>query len=234
MKVAIMQPYFFPYIGYFQLINAVDEFVVYDNIKYTKKGWINRNRILHNGKDEYVTLSLKNDSDYLNVVNRELSSEWDKDRVKILNKIKSSYHKAPHFNEVYPLVENCLAYDDPNLFRFILNSLTETMKYFSIDTHIVISSTIDIDHSLKSDDKVIAICKALKADTYLNPIGGMELYHNEKFTAAGVKLQFIKTSSFEYQQFGNSFIPFLSIIDLMMFNEKNQLHSLLNNEYQIL
>ena len=90
-KIAIMQPYFFPYIGYFQLINSVDEFIIYDNIQYTKKGWINRNRILVNEKDQLITLSIKKDSDYLDIVKRELSETWDKDKNKMINIIKSSY-----------------------------------------------------------------------------------------------------------------------------------------------
>ena len=107
-KIAIMQPYFFPYIGYFQLINSVDEFIIYDNIQYTKKGWINRNRILVNGKDQLITLSLKKDSDYLDVVNRELSESWDKDKNKILNIIKFSYNKAPYFQKTFELISQCL------------------------------------------------------------------------------------------------------------------------------
>ena len=87
MKVGIMQPYFFPYIGYFQLMNAVDEFVVYDNIEFTKKGWINRNRILVNGKDAFITISLKKDSDYLDVRDRYLADSWSSDRVKMLNRM---------------------------------------------------------------------------------------------------------------------------------------------------
>ncbi len=83
MKLAIMQPYFFPYIGYFQLINTVDEFVVYDNIEFTKKGWINRNRILVNGKDEYITLPIKKDSDFLHVKDRFLAETWSKDSAKM-------------------------------------------------------------------------------------------------------------------------------------------------------
>ena len=104
MKLAIMQPYFMPYIGYFQLINSVDKFIIYDNIQYTKKGWINRNRILVNGKDQLITLPIKKDSDYLDVIERELSESWDKDKNKMLNVIKSSYSKSPYFQEVFSLI----------------------------------------------------------------------------------------------------------------------------------
>ena len=120
MKVAIMQSYIFPYIGYFQLINAVDIFVIYDNIQYTKRGWINRNRILCDGKDEYFTLTIKKDSDYLNVLARSLSPEWNKDKEKLVNKIRNSYKKASYYKETIELVENVFSYSDTNLFRFML------------------------------------------------------------------------------------------------------------------
>ena len=119
MKLAIMQPYFMPYIGYFQLINSVDQFIIYDNIQYTKKGWINRNRILANGKDQLITLPIKKDSDYLDVVKRELSESWGKDKNKMINMIKSSYGKAPHFEETFELISKCLNNPEENLFKFI-------------------------------------------------------------------------------------------------------------------
>ena len=132
MTIAIMQPYFFPYIGYFQLINAVDEFIVHDNIQYTKKGWINRNRILSNGKDEYITLPLKNDSDYLNIIDRKLADSWPSDRNKILNKIRESYKKAPFYSDAIPLVEECFLYNDNNLFNFIYHSIRQVCNYLNI------------------------------------------------------------------------------------------------------
>ena len=119
MKAGIMQPYLFPYIGYFQLMNAVDEFVLYDNIEYTKKGWINRNRILVNGKDTYIGLPLKKDSDFLTIVERNLAENWPAERKKILNKISSSYKKAPQFGKVYPVIESAFMFEDFNLFNFI-------------------------------------------------------------------------------------------------------------------
>ena len=107
-KVAIMQPYFLPYMGYFHLLNSVDEFVIYDNIQYTKKGWINRNRILVNGKDKLISLPLKKDSDYLNVIDRKLSDNWNVEKVKLLNLIKSSYKKSPQYSIIFPIIEKCI------------------------------------------------------------------------------------------------------------------------------
>ena len=222
-----MQPYFFPYIGYFQLINAVDEFIIYDNIQFTKKGWINRNRILVNHKEDYFTLTLKKDSDFLNVNQRFLSDTWPIERKKILNRIVESYRKAPQFAKVYPMLENCLNTDKSNLFDFILNSLKETLTFLSVPTKITISSSIEIDHELKSEEKVLAICKVQKSSTYINPIGGIELYSKEKFEKNGIKLQFQKSNSIKYSQYKNEFVPCLSILDVLMFNTPEEINIML-------
>lgn len=228
-RIAIMQPYFFPYIGYFQLINSVDEFIIYDNIQYTKKGWINRNRILVNGRDQLITIPLKKDSDYLNVVQRELSESWIKERDKIMNIIKSSYVKAPHFKEVIELVSKCLYNPEKNLFKFIYDSIVLVNAYLGVKTPIVISSSINIDHSLKSQDKVLSICKFQKSGIYINAIGGVELYDKDIFRQNGIQLNFIKSNQIKYKQFKNEFVPWLSIIDVMMFNSKEQINEYLKN-----
>ena len=153
-----MQPYLFPYIGYFQLMNAVDEFVIYDNIQFSKKGWINRNRILVNGTDAYLTLPLKKDSDYLDVKDRYLSDDWNIERKKITNRITESYRKAPNYITVFPIIEEIINFENKNLFQFILNSLMLINKYLDIKTPLIPSSTIAINHELKSEKKVIALC----------------------------------------------------------------------------
>jgi hypothetical protein len=229
MKLAIMQPYIFPYIGYFQLINAVDKFVVYDNIQFTKKGWINRNRILVNSKDEYFTIPLKKDSDYLNVDGRKLADSFLLEKIKLLRKISESYKKAPYFDEVFPLLKEIISQEEENLFKFIYQSLLSVCEYLDIKTELIISSTIPIDHQLKSQNKVIAICKALDATQYINPIGGVELYSKEIFEQNNVELNFIRANPIEYPQFKNEFVPWLSIIDVMMFNSKDAVKKTLNN-----
>jgi hypothetical protein len=229
MKVAIMQPYFFPYIGYFQLINSVDKFIIYDNIQYTKKGWINRNRILVNKKDQLITLPIKKDSDYLNVVERELSKSWEIDKNKMLNVIKSSYNKAPYFQDIFELISKCLNNPETNLFKFIYDSIISINNYLEIKTPIIISSTIDADHTLKSQDKVLSLCKKQNADIYINSIGGVELYDKEIFRKNNIELNFIKSNPIQYKQFNNEFISWLSIIDVMMFNSKQQIKEYLNN-----
>jgi len=228
MKLAIMQPYFMPYVGYFQLINSVDQFVIYDNIQYTKKGWINRNRILVNGKDQIITLPIKKDSDYLDVIDRELSESWEKDKIKMVNVIKSSYNKAPYFKEASELIFECLNNPEKNLFKFIYDSIILINEYLEIKTSIVISSSINANHTLKSQDKVLSLCKAQNADVYINSIGGVELYDKATFKQNRIELNFIKSNPIKYKQFNNEFVPWLSIIDVMMFNSKEQIQEYLN------
>lgn len=232
MKVAIMQPYFFPYIGYFQLIAAVDVFIVYDNIKYTKKGWINRNRILQNGKDTLFSLALKSDSDHLDIYKRELAVDFN--RNKLLNQFKGGYQRAPYFEQTFPLIEKIVQYEEKNLFHFLHYSIVKTCEHLGIKTKINISSDIAIDHNLKNQDKVLALCKAAGADVYLNSIGGIELYAKESFQEHGIKLKFIKSEPFEYVQFGGSFVPWLSIIDVMMFNQLDTIQTHILTNYELI
>jgi hypothetical protein len=224
-----MQPYIFPYIGYFQLMNRVDEFVIYDNIEFTKKGWINRNRILVNGKDEYISFPLKKASDFLQVRERCLADNWDHERNKLLNKITESYRKSPNFENVFPIIKKVILFEKNNLFDFILNSLIVIRGYLGIKSAITISSTIPIDHSLKGVNKVIEFCKAKKATSYINPIGGLELYSKEVFKKQGIDLRFLKSGNISYDQFQHEFIPWLSIIDVLMFNSKERSRELLND-----
>ena len=233
-KLAIMQPYFFPYIGYFQLMNAVDEFVIYDNIEFTKKGWINRNRILANKKDIFITIPLKKDSDHLDVRDRYLADSWSSERVKMMNRIKEYYRKAPQLELVYPVIKKCILFEENNLFNFILNSLNQVKEYLEIRTPLVISSNICIDHALKAEKKVIDICKARKADMYVNPIGGIQLYEKDEFKKKGIELYFLKTNDFRYMQLSNDFIPFLSILDVMMFNSKEEIKEYLKSFYTLI
>ncbi len=227
-----MQPYFLPYIGYFQLLASVDQFIVYDNIKYTKKGWINRNRMLLNGRDAMFSLPLKKGSDLLDVVERELAADFD--RTKLLNQFKGAYGRAAQFESTYPILERIVLHEEANLFRYIHHSIVQLCEHLSIDTDIRISSEMHIDHELKSQDKVLALCKAAGADTYINTIGGIELYAKADFRIQGIDLQFIKTRPFEYAQFGDAFVPWLSILDVLMFNPLNTVRSYINENYELI
>lgn len=228
MKLAIMQPYFLPYIGYFQLMDAVDTFVVYDNIEFTKKGWINRNRILVNGKDEYITLPLKKDSDYLHVCQRFLADSWESDKKKMINKLREAYRKAPRFDHIMPLMEACINYPGSNLFDLIYNSILLVRQALGIETNIIKSSELQIDHQLKSAAKVLAICKELNATEYINSIGGYDLYSGEIFESHHIRLQFLKTDPISYTQFSHPHVPYLSIADVLMFNDRQQVSELLS------
>ncbi len=232
MRLAIMQPYFLPYIGYFQLLAAVDSFVLYDNIKYTKKGWINRNRMLVNGTDKIFSLSLKKDSDFLDIVEREISQDFSPD--KLLNQFKGAYRQAPYFEQVFSLLEKIILYEERNLFEFIYHSIVKICDYLGIDTEIRVSSHISVNPELKSQDRVISLCQALDANTYINAIGGMELYDKEAFKTVGIELKFIKSNAFEYVQFNNEFIPWLSIVDVMMFNDLSTIHTCIFSNYQLI
>ncbi len=231
MRVAIMQPYFLPYIGYFQLIGAVDTFVVYDNIKYTKKGWINRNRMLKNGSDLLFSLPLAHASDSCFVSQRALSPHIDKQ--KLLNQIREAYRRAPHFEQAFELIRTIIDFEDANLFNYIMHSIRCVCAYLNLTTSVIVSSSLDIDHSLKSQEKVIAICTALGAKQYINPEGGVELYSQERFENAGIDLKFLRANPVAYPQFGSDFVPFLSILDLLMFQNALQIRAKIQNEYQL-
>lgn len=231
MKLAIMQPYFMPYIGYFQLIAAVDLLIVYDNIKYTKKGWINRNRMLKNGKDVMFSLPLKSGSDSLDVCERELATDFNRD--KLLNQFKGAYARAPYFEQTLSLLEQIVRYEDTNLFYYIHHSLVRSCKHLGIATDIQISSDIAINGDLKNQDKVLALCHASGADTYINAIGGMKLYDRDVFRAQDVALKFIRSEPFEYTQFGAPFVPWLSIADVMMFNAPEHIGAVVRGGYEL-
>lgn len=219
IKAAIMQPYFLPYIGYWQLINSVDKFVIYDDIEFTKKGWINRNRILQNCKAKTFSIPLKKDSDYLNINKRFLSGNAEKELKKTQRIIKESYRKAPFADEGIYLFDKCLNnLNEVNLFDFIHKSILETTEVLEIKTPIYKSSDFDIDPSLKAEKRVIETCKRLSADAYLNPIGGVDLYNRDDFKNEGLELSFQKVKDYKYEQGCNEFIPHLSIIDVIMFN----------------
>jgi hypothetical protein len=232
MQVAIMQPYFLPYVGYYQLIAAADVFVVYDNIKYTKKGWINRNRFLLNDQEALFSLSLKKASDACTVVERELSPDFD--REGLLRQLLSAYVHAPYYESTRPMLREIIGHPENNLFRYIHHSLVKTCAHIGIDTEIRISSEIDIDHDLKGQSKVLALCQASGASMYLNAIGGTELYERKIFKDRGIELKFIKSKPFDYPQFSAPFVPWLSIIDVLMFNPLDVVRTCLAHNYDLI
>lgn len=225
-----MQPYFLPYIGYWQLLSAVDALVVYDNIQYTKKGWINRNRFLVNGRISLFTIPLSKDSDFLDIHQRSLAIDFRRD--KLIRQLEGAYRKAPYFRESLPLIAGIINAEHQNLFDYIFNSLRVISAYLGITTPLIVSSTVVIDHSLRAEHKVLALCKALGADRYLNAIGGQELYDKPDFAAQGVELGFVRTKPIVYPQFANAFVSNLSIVDVLMFNHPDAVRAMLS-EYDL-
>ena len=224
-----MQPYFLPYVGYFQLISSVDQFVIYDNIKYTKKGWINRNRFLQNDEAAIFTLSLENDSDSKSICQRSLATDFNK--TKILNQLADSYRKSRCFDQTFPLIQRIIQFPERNLFLYLQNSISLICDHLSIDTKILVSSEIAIDHQLRSQEKVIALCRSLGATNYVNAINGLSLYSKNEFEVFNIDLSFIKSLPFEYPQNGGLFVPHLSIIDVLMFNDLENVKEQINSGY---
>ncbi len=235
MKIAIMQPYLFPYIGYFQLMNAVDKFVIYDDVQYIKNGWINRNNILLEGDKHLFTLSIKEDSLCLPINKRNFSPVIDHEIQNLFKTMTYAYKKAPYFQTVFPFIEKLLLGISST--RTISSNLTEILcslvEFLHIKTTMLVSSSIKKDRSLRGEQKVIYIVNKLGGDCYINAIGGLNLYSKEAFRDKKISLNFIKSRDIQYKQLNNVFIPNLSIIDVLMFNSKEKITSYLE-EYELL
>ncbi|HHB51423.1 MAG TPA: hypothetical protein ENK75_00020 [Saprospiraceae bacterium] len=229
MKVGIMQPYFFPYIAYYQLIEEVDTYVIADDLNFIKNGYINKNSILLDGKPFKISLQLRGASQNKHINQIEVGENGS----SLLSTIRNAYKKAPFFADVYPLLEKILLNNDKNLGTFLGFSIKEIVDYLDIQTEIVYSSEIDKDNSLKFDARIIDICHQLGADHYINAIGGQKLYDKKRFLQNGVKLSFLETEYLEYSQYNNEFLPNLSMIDVMMFNSKEEINGMLK-KYHIL
>lgn len=225
MKIGIMQPYMFPYIGYFQLMKAVDKYVIYDDVQFIKGGWINRNNVLISGKKNLFTIRL--DSTSPNKLINEI--EIIDDFIKFHKMLDMIYSKAPFKTAVCELIDKICSFENKNLPRFIGNSFTEILLYLNINTDLVYSSDLKKDNELRGQDKVIAICEEIGATTYINAVGGQELYNREDFMQHHIELKFLAAGPVTYRQFKNEFVPALSIIDVMMFNSPEQVKDLLDN-----
>ncbi len=226
MKAGIMQPYFFPYIGYWQLMNAVDVYVIYDDVNYIKRGWINRNRILINGSPHFFNLPVCGASQNKRIC--EIRVNHDERLVrKNLTALKLNYGKAPYFDKVYPLLERILQCRKTNLTEYLRESIEGISSYLDIHTKLLQSSSLKKDDRLKGEEKVLDICRILGADTYINAAGGRGLYSSLRFKEQGIQLYFLETGDIRYRQAGDSFYENLSIIDVMMFNSKEDIKVML-------
>ena len=223
-----MQPYFFPYLGYFQLINAVDKFVFYDDVNYIKSGWINRNNILLNKEKKLITLALMKSSSNKNINEIEIENRGS----KLLKTIMQAYAKAPYFCKVFPIIEEIFNAIKPGtLISDVAGlSIVYVSNYLKLKIKFEYSSEKYSDtKSMKKSVRLIEICKRNIADIYINATGGISLYSKEEFKKHNINLYFINNHINEYRQFRNEFIPCLSIIDIMMFNSPEQINKMLNN-----
>lgn len=231
MKLAIMQPYFFPYIGYFQLIRAVDKFIFYDDVNFIKNGWINRNKIIINGKVNYFTIPLKGASP--NKLINEV--EFIDDFRRIKKTILQNYKKSPYFNDVWPVIEDCFNLKTNLVSVLSIYSVRKICEYLNLDT-VFEQSSVNYPETkvYKKERRLIEICKQNNADTYINPIGGIELYKKDDFSKEGIKLFFIKMKDIHYRRFDNNVFPTnLSIVDVIMFNSREEVKKMLN-EYELI
>lgn len=226
-RIGMMQPYLFPYLGYFQLIAAVDEFVLGDDLQYVKEAWINRNRILVNGKPKLITFPLRKGSHLDKINERVLCDEFPEEAEKILRVISAAYTKAPQYDTVIALLADILRFPDRNLARYTENSTRRICDYLGIRTPIHIASDLHIKDVADKQDRVIRTAKKLGGKTYINFIGGVQLYDAERFREAGLALKFHKIDDVTYRQFDNEFVPLLSIIDVMMFNSVDEIREML-------
>ncbi len=233
MKLAIMQPYLFPYIGYWQLIHAVDKFVILDDVNYIKRGYINRNSILINGNPYKFTIPIKKATQNKLIMETQLNFD-EQAKQKFLLMLQNAYKKAPYYGDVMPIMEQIINNPEEDLTAYIYNSLIKIAKYLQIDTEFLISSQIEKNNNLRAQDRIIEICKRVQTDVYINSCGGRELYDHESFKKEGMKLLFLDTRGEKviYNQKNDSFEKNLSIIDVMMFNDIKTIRQFLE-EYDL-
>lgn len=224
MVLAAHQPYFIPYLAYWQLIDVADRFLIGDDYAFIKQGWITRNRILLNRTPFLFGLEVKNKSSYRSI------NETDILPIKISSMLKTvgmAYRRAPFFEEGVQLLEAILTYPDLNLSCFLSNSIYKICDYLGITTPIGFTSHIPNDSTLRMEERIYDFCHVYGADVYVNAIGGQSLYHFEQFKKQGIKLRFINCHHPQYKQFGNAFVGQLSILDAIMFNSKDDLKTML-------
>lgn len=224
-KIGIMQPYLFPYVGYFQTIHIADKYVFYDDAQFIKQGWINRNNFLIGGNKVLVTIKLSDASSNKMINEIEIADDF----VKFLKTVHMAYSKAPQFLPVFALLEEICSYPDKNLARFTANSIVRLSEYMGIETEFVFSSDLHKNHESDAQEKVIQMCEELGGKEYYNAIGGMELYDKSVFEERGLDLFFVKANLREYRQKSKEFVPGLSIIDVLMYNDKPVVKEMLDD-----
>lgn len=230
MRIAIMQPYFIPYIGYFQLIAAVDKFIILDDVNYINRGWINRNRISINNQPHWLTIPLVKASQNKLIKEIDIQSDLTWKKTMLLT-VKTNYSKAPFFVKTYQLFEQILFFPNHNISLFLYNSLTLITEYLNIKTTIIPTSAIYPKGNLKGQNRILDICLRENATHYYNPPGGKEIYNSELFAQSGVKLSFIEPDFSKINLVHSNYDspPTLSILDLMMFNDSFKIRQTLES-----
>lgn len=226
-----MQPYLFPYLGYFQLIASVDVFVFYDDVNYIKGGWINRNRLLLNNAPFYFTVPCHEPSPNKLICDIDTALNERQGR-KLLFSFAQSYARAPYIKDVMPILEEVFSTYNANLSQFTIMSIKAVCNYLGIEKEWRISSQENYNRELPREQRLIEICHAEGGNVYHNPIGGQELYTKDMFAPAGIELKFVKNQLSPYKQRGNEFVPGLSIIDVLMFNDKETVLQMLQ-QYEL-
>ncbi len=222
MKIAIMQPYVFPYIGYFQLIHSVDKFIFLDNVNFIKKGWINRNRIIVNDNEHYFTIPCISVSQNKRICDTLI--DWESDFLeKFIKTLQYNYKHSPYFEDVIEIIDIVFQQKPRTISELAIASILEFCKYVGLECEFkVASDQTNYQTDLKSADRLIDIAKKENCSIYINAIGGIDLYSKEYFEKKSLKLYFLKTELIEnFDQ--NYYISFHSIIDLAMYNSPNKI-----------
>jgi hypothetical protein len=220
MILGIMQPYFLPYIGYFQLLAAVDHFILLDDVSFIKKGWIHRNRLLLQNQPHLFSIPVQHVSQNRKIIDTRIIDEntW---KSKLEKTVALGYKRAPQFKVVFPLFQEIIHSPILDISEFVAHSIRQVAGFLGIATPISTASTCHPNMlDKKGEERILEICIRERADTYINPIGGIELYHEESFRGHGINLKFHRAIALEYPQFGGEFVPFLSILDHLMFCDK--------------
>ncbi len=211
-RVAVMQPYFFPYLGTFQLAQAVDAFVFFDDVAFIKKGYIHRNALLGPSGPQPFTIPVRDASQNRAIGEHAYAGEWK----PFLATLRQLYGRAPMFDAVYPLVESVALDPEENVARKNALGFMRVFEYLGIQREWRFASRHALPDELRAQQRILALCEREGATTYVNAAGGRALYEPQAFSGAGVELRFLASEARAYDQGREPFVPNLSMIDLLM------------------